>query len=249
MNRAILILLLTAAVATAETPDRRNWKRAWQIAARQSTANPLDGYPQQANIVAYYPFNSDANDYSGNGNNAAIASGAPVLTNGVNGNAYYFDGTDDMIATDSSTILNGPQKVTISAWVKVYAWSNKGVLTMRGSTFHGFYLSATSGTFQWFVKNTSRLAAGYSVDTWYNLVGVFDGSLDSANRSAFYVNGSFIGYQEVTAYDTFTVDDFWKFGMDEFSSRFSNVAIDEAAFWNTALSSNEVYQVYTRDAP
>ena len=53
-------------------------------------------------LVAYYPFNGNANDESGNGSNATV-SGA-TLTRDRNGNtdsAYSFDGKDDGIRANA----------------------------------------------------------------------------------------------------------------------------------------------------
>jgi hypothetical protein len=52
-------------------------------------------------LVAYYPFNGNANDESGNGKNGTV-SGA-VLTSDRFGNlisAYIFDGTNDYISAN-----------------------------------------------------------------------------------------------------------------------------------------------------
>ena len=49
-------------------------------------------------LVAYYPFNGNANDESGNDHNGTV-QGATLSTDrhGVNSRAYDFDGTDDQI--------------------------------------------------------------------------------------------------------------------------------------------------------
>ena len=68
-------------------------------------------------LVAYYPFNGNANDESGNGNNGTV-NGATLTTdrNGDTERAYDFDGTDDFIkALDSETLRSG--SITLSSWV------------------------------------------------------------------------------------------------------------------------------------
>ncbi|HEY4205695.1 MAG TPA: hypothetical protein VGM31_02740, partial [Puia sp.] len=50
-------------------------------------------------LIAYYPFNGNADDATGNGNNGSLVNG-PTLTTDKMGNpnsAYYFDGVDDYI--------------------------------------------------------------------------------------------------------------------------------------------------------
>ena len=71
-------------------------------------------------LVAYYPFNGNANDASGNGNNAIFNNA--TLTTGVNGapnSAYQFDGATNYIQIPNSPSLNVGNKITLSAFVKV----------------------------------------------------------------------------------------------------------------------------------
>ncbi|MCC7030850.1 MAG: hypothetical protein IT257_11135, partial [Chitinophagaceae bacterium] len=68
-------------------------------------------------LVAYYPFNGNTNDASGNGNNAVNNGAALTADNWGNANgAYYFDGNDWMTIADNP-LLN-PQSITIYALVK-----------------------------------------------------------------------------------------------------------------------------------
>lgn len=73
-------------------------------------------------LVANYPFNGNANDESGNGNNGILPGVGfnPTLTSDRFGNAnsaYSFDGGDWIEATNS-TSLQLTNSYTISAWVK-----------------------------------------------------------------------------------------------------------------------------------
>ncbi|MDP7281990.1 MAG: hypothetical protein QGG39_19205, partial [Candidatus Poribacteria bacterium] len=75
-------------------------------------------------LVAYYPFNGNANDESGNGNDA-IVKGASLTAdrNGEFSKAYKFDGNNDYIAVNSSQAFRFQQH-TISAWVNYIGSSN-----------------------------------------------------------------------------------------------------------------------------
>ncbi len=60
-------------------------------------------------LVAFYPFNSNANDESGN-NNHGVVNG-PILTTDRNGNdssAFEFDGTSNYISVANSPSLQSP---------------------------------------------------------------------------------------------------------------------------------------------
>ena len=80
-----------------------------------ATSSQLPANLQQG-LVAYYPFNGNANDESGNGNNGTV-NGA-TLTEDRFGNAngaYSFDGNDWIDATDNG-FPNGISGYTFSAW-------------------------------------------------------------------------------------------------------------------------------------
>ena len=57
-------------------------------------------------LVAFYPFNGNADDESGNNNNASVHGAA--LSSGVDGSeesAYYFDGINDYFRVPNSETL------------------------------------------------------------------------------------------------------------------------------------------------
>lgn len=76
-----------------------------------------------AGLMAYYPFNGNANDASGNNNNAV--SNTAVLTQDRFGNpnsAYRFNGgltTGGAIRVANSSTLNMTNQISICAWVRV----------------------------------------------------------------------------------------------------------------------------------
>ena len=78
----------------------------------------VPSYVPTSGLVGYWPFNGNANDESGNGNNGVV-TGAN-LTSDRNGNAnsaYYFNGINNFISTQDSNSLSILNDITISAWV------------------------------------------------------------------------------------------------------------------------------------
>ena len=69
-------------------------------------------------LVAYYPFNGNANDATGNGNNGTV-HGAVLTTNrfGDVNSAYLFDGNSAYIET--ARPLPDMQSATFSVWINV----------------------------------------------------------------------------------------------------------------------------------
>jgi hypothetical protein len=70
------------------------------------------------NPVAYYPFNGNANDESGNGNHGTPEGGVTPTTDrfGNQNSAYDFDGVDDKIDFGDLTILE-ESSLHISVWI------------------------------------------------------------------------------------------------------------------------------------
>jgi hypothetical protein len=77
-------------------------------------------------LVAYYPFNGDAYDKSGNNNNGVIF-GATFVNDrfGKPNNALYFNGVDNFveIVPDTSKAIFGD--FTLTAWVKNSGWKDQ----------------------------------------------------------------------------------------------------------------------------
>ena len=75
--------------------------------------------PLNYGLVAWYPFDGNASDMSGNGNHGTV-NGATLGTDrhGVAGKAYSFDGEDDKIKIPHS-VLNSKTELTVSFWYKM----------------------------------------------------------------------------------------------------------------------------------
>jgi gliding motility-associated-like protein len=103
-------------------------------------------------LVGYWPFNGNANDESGNGNNGTV-TGATLTTDrfGNTGKAYYFDGINDKIDVPNSSTLNfSSDKLSISFWINVpiYPTSGEHVLINKqsgnGPLTSGFQIELSS---------------------------------------------------------------------------------------------------------
>ena len=72
-------------------------------------------------LLAYYPFEGNANDDSGSGNHGAEQGGVNYVS-GVNGQAANFDGVDDYISLPNSLdTLKSNNAKSVFAWVKIPA--------------------------------------------------------------------------------------------------------------------------------
>jgi len=66
-------------------------------------------------LIAYYPFNGNANDEAGYGYHGIVYGATPTLDRFGNFSAaYYFDGIEDFILIKNNPLLN-PAHLTLSA--------------------------------------------------------------------------------------------------------------------------------------
>jgi len=74
-------------------------------------------------LVAFYPFNNNANDESGNNLNGTV-NGATITTDrfGDANKAYQFDGISNFITMGNPTLLQISNSITISGWLRVEAF-------------------------------------------------------------------------------------------------------------------------------
>jgi len=155
--------------------------------------------------VAYWKFDEGEGrtvyDYSGQGNhgtlvlNGSATSSAWVV--GKYGGALSFDGVDDLVNAGNGTSLQLTTAVSVEAWVKATAnlgdvriW-NKG--TFGGNT--GYIISSRNDgtnrvkfTINGNTGKTAAMTGTLSLNTWYYIVGTYDGQ-----NVKLYVGGILVG--------------------------------------------------------
>ncbi|MEJ0088284.1 MAG: LamG domain-containing protein [Limisphaerales bacterium] len=80
-------------------------------------------------LVAYYPFNGDASDASGHGNDGVIYGGVALAPDrfGSNDSAYTFNGEDGYIDI-GNPVGNSPAYLTETAWVNIISRETVGTV-------------------------------------------------------------------------------------------------------------------------
>jgi hypothetical protein len=118
-------------------------------------------YSLNNTLVAYYPFNGNANDGSGNGNDGTVYGSTLIADRfGNSSNAYYFNGSNDYIKISNSNSLHLDTSATISAWINIDESTNYDVygyrhILSKGATCGELYsdyaigLSNFDGTLEW----------------------------------------------------------------------------------------------------
>jgi hypothetical protein len=154
---------------------------------------PSDG------LVAWYPFNDNANDESGNGNNGTvIGSTSTADRNGNVNSAYSFDGVDDHISLNINLGNFGVSDFTISAWQLKTDTNLVGtVFGKRNTTGDGNMINFTSGPgYEISTGGGDYVANSYPFqveDIWFHSVLIREGL-----NIRVYLNGVLVGNETLT---------------------------------------------------
>lgn len=159
--------------------------------------NPVENNnPVQTNLILYLPFNGNANDESGTGNNANLINA--TLTSdryGNNNAAYYFNGTNNYISIPSSISLESVQTgISFSAWLYINEWYGgefAPLIAKSNNSSHGmfgFQLLNFSTRKEFEVKlkgNSVNANYLFQKNQWYHIAFTWDGT-----NCKYFVNGS-----------------------------------------------------------
>ena len=209
----------------------------------------VPSYVSTNGLIGYWPFNGNANDLSGNGNNGTV-NGA-TLTSDRFGNfnsSYSFDGVNDFIEIPTINFSN----YTISSWVNLdsFATTSTGGLsgifsTLMGPFYTGvelrvdgtgFITNLLGGNSSWYSATNSN---SLQLNTWVNVTVSWDGSV-----SKIYKNGILV---ETLNAPYFTNNNFPI--MIGTRGNYSNGGwldgkIDDIGLWNRALTQQEITAMY-----
>ena len=199
-------------------------------------------------LVAYYPFNGNANDESGNANHGDVIGA--TLTQDRAGNAssaYHFDGSDDYIKVLSDDTLKISNDITITAWINFSGgkiW-NPRVLSYYWGAGLGYDLftlglgdsrSIEFGHMGKFIKSSSTLQA----DQYHLITAVSENGALSL-----YFNGKKVDTTNTVAGTNQTpiplnIGRNSDNGLDDFGG-----VMDDIRIYDRALSTSEIQELYS----
>jgi hypothetical protein len=213
---------------------------AMLLSLAQANADLLTG------LAAYYPFNGNADDASGHGNDGVV-HGATLSEDRFEGSnrAYYFDGTDDYIRIADSPSLNITGNLTISAWIL----TKSTITTVFGnmleiSPHSGFSLKIENGGKVRLFSGDKSLFGNAPVNTgdWTHIAVTLSGTTATS-----YVNGvmdnSGIGGIPTSSNVDQTI------GASYTPHYFFKGYMDDVRIYNRALSYSEIQQLYSVPEP
>lgn len=220
-------------------------------------------YVPAEGLVAWYPFNGNAQDESGNGHHAAI-DGA-TLADDRYGNfdaAFYFDGSDRIIAPQNVS-PDGNSARTINAFFKSYTALPVGnnqyslqAIFGSGSAASGKVISTLNidgnGTNNGHIPRTGHLyfSSGSWQDEAWSQTSVSDSlwhmatmTYEGANTPVrVYLDGHFQDQTDPITLNTH-LSDFY-IGDVPWATLFFNGLIDDLGVWNRALTDEEILSLY-----
>ena len=223
----------------------------------------LPSYLPTNGLVAWYPFNGNANDESGNANNGAV-NGAVLTTDRFSNSnsAYDFNGLNNEILIQHNDILN-TLPITASCWFKSNTPQQNKMLinkyvcqSYNGYSFQltvnrpsAFYFSNLSS--HYFDNPLDENYLDFNDDTWHHALWIIN-----ENEIKIYCDGVIIYYSNSSGpLASTTTNAPLRFGSyaqgicaGSPQNFFYKGQIDDIAIYNRALNEAEVSVLYTSTA-
>ncbi|MFN5620586.1 MAG: LamG-like jellyroll fold domain-containing protein [Flavobacteriales bacterium] len=237
-------------------------------AAQVPSHVPTDG------LVGWWPFNGNANDESGNGNDGVVNGAALVSDrNGAVNSSYEFFG-GQWISINHDSLLNFNGDFSILAWINADSiYDTPGYIKMivskhvwganDGYTFNlvgasqdgsptpneGILNFAASPNFNPSTLPDSELAH-IGVNLWYQTGMTYEAS---SQILCYYINGQLVDSLFVS-FDFNESSSSLIFGAESYDgfmggTNFFNGSLDDIAIYNRALTEQEIQNLYTGQCP
>ncbi|GGF01110.1 LamG-like jellyroll fold domain-containing protein [Flavobacterium limi] len=209
---------------------------------------PLNG------LLAYYPFNGNANDISGNGSHGITVNVEPTIDRfGQRRSAYYFNGTSSNIEADVKNYpLKGGSR-TITGWFQAdmpsvseeldFCLLNYGNVSdpnywFKISFYRKGYLDIQ------FDSKTFQSQDNYFNNEWTFFAMVFN---DETNTFSLYINNVLKLSGSADLY-TQGFGNLFRIGKNK-SNNFFEGSIDDIGIWNRTLTPQEITAIYNAPKP
>ncbi len=218
-------------------------------------------------LLAYYPFNGNTNDESGNGHGAST-SGNPTLIDGVKGEnsgAYDFDGNDIIEINDNVDDFRfNNSSLSISAWVTIpdNAVSNYYYMVSIGNPNIGIDLYKRRGGIpdgniaflnrvgsRQFFADSKLTGEELPKNTWLHLVGITD---VESQQVKLYLNGELQASVDSDLELDFTNQSNFKvqYGVHTLNGgNFHKGDLDNVRIYNRVLSDMEILELFDCEKP
>lgn len=204
-------------------------------------------------LVAYYPFNGNANDVSGNNNNGTV-HGATLTTDrfGNQNSAYDFISSNKNYISLPTTLGTwGTSNFSLSVWIKCHTLLFGDIFAKRNTESYANYweLKTTSFGICESTQSTSSilpLVSSLTVDIWYNIVVT-----RNLNQLSIYLNGKLDN-----SLTTNIIHNITNSNQAEIGSQVAPISgvigcfnglIDDIRLYNRAINLNEISALYNEN--
>lgn len=234
--------------------------------AALTSFSQIPGYVPQNGLIAWYPFNGNTNDESGNGNHGTNYGATLANDRFGNGNsAYSFNGINEYISVNDNASLK-PSIISISVWVNVAPNQDPFMRIIskqynEPQNFGSYQIITGNSNGNGKVGMTVRTGSGNSqstngiynwtgdvgsniVNTWQHIVGVFDGTTVKLYQNSIFVTQ--VNQSGNLHYDlsNLLIAKGVSGGSLPGTEIFYNGLIDDIGIWNRALTPCEINQLY-----
>ncbi len=206
---------------------------------------------QQGNLIAYYPFNGNADDESGSQNNGTVFQALLVPDrNGSPNSAYLFDGINDYIEVTNSPSLNFQKSITVDFWINIKAFYDREEYPIsHGNWENRWKVSITNKKIRWTIKTVSGIKdldseTELSTGAIYNVAVTYNGS-----EMEIYLNGKLDAFTEFSGLILQTNIDLMigQVLPDNTNYNFNGV-LDDIRIYDYSLSRDEIENLFGNPA-
>jgi len=205
-------------------------------------------------LVAYYPFNGNANDESGNSNDGTV-NGATLTTDrfGNENSAYSFDGVGDYISIQNSSALQ-QENITMQAFIYMSSFDGYYAIVRKhyGGGKASFCLGVTSenntlhprelyACINCGLADCGNLYSNIQIEqeTWYSVACTYNGE-----ELKLFINGE-LDSVEPCSYTIHYDQNNIGIGADYFENvHYLHGKIDDMYFYSRALTESEIDSLY-----
>jgi len=199
---------------------------------------------QDESIIAFYPFNKNANDVSGNNNHGEVKEA--ILTSDRFGKAdcaYLFDGINDYISIQNYQNFNNLDSFTITAWIYPMDFSHLGCIVSKVDPNRDFDLKLYYDRLSLeFYNNQTyyvcRMDNQLPINEWIFVAGTWNGS-----ELKIYINGEHIKTSDFSGYSPAWTGTKLQIGKLSEIEAFAG-KIDDLCIYNIELNEFEILKIY-----
>ena len=210
-----------------------------------ATLAQVPNYVPTNGLVGWWPFNGNANDESGNGNNGTV-NGATLTTdrNGNANSAYDFNGSSITVIDDQSIGANLTSAHTINVWATIQSFPSGFVplVSKDGPVYHQYELFLEPQLVGYWSTNiySSAPTPNWNIDQWYMITATFDSGL-----IMYYINGVDTFSTISTTLLNVSNSSILEFGADSPNGiQYHDGKLDDIGIWNRALTQEEITNLY-----